>query len=106
MALAGVATFDDLDRLTIFADNLVPHVLRCDRVLVYDDALAAHIDGGSILPMDARECEIRAAAVHACELLAERLSIAPRALDTWLWNRGQGPPYKQRPRHRTRTVFY
>jgi hypothetical protein len=30
LALAGVAQFDDLDRLTIFADNLVPHVLRVD----------------------------------------------------------------------------
>ena len=36
LALAGVAEFDDLDRLTIFADNLVPHVLRVDGVLVYD----------------------------------------------------------------------
>ncbi len=26
LALAGVARFRDLDRLTIFADNLVPHV--------------------------------------------------------------------------------
>ncbi len=33
LALAGVAEFDDLDRLTIFADNLVPHVLRVDGVL-------------------------------------------------------------------------
>ena len=31
-------TFDDLDRLTIFADNLVPHVLRCDGVLVYEES--------------------------------------------------------------------
>ena len=37
LALAGVARFKDLDRLTIFADNLVPHVLRCDGVLRYDD---------------------------------------------------------------------
>ncbi|MFL5845070.1 MAG: queuosine salvage family protein [Solirubrobacteraceae bacterium] len=106
LALAGVAQFSDLDRLTIFADNLVPHVLRCDGVLHYDDALAAHIDSGALLPMDAREHEIRAAAVHACELLARRLGVAPRALDTWLWNRGQGEVYKNRPRHRTRTVFY
>ncbi len=84
----------DLDRLTIFADNLVPHVLRCDGVLVYDARLAAHIDGGALLPMDAREREIRAGAVHACELLAARLAVAPRALDTWLWNRGQGAEYK------------
>jgi hypothetical protein len=106
MALAGVELFRDLGTLTIFADNLVPHVLRTDGVLVYDDALAAHIDSGALLPMDAREREIRAATVHACELLAARLKVEPRAIDTWLWNRGQGDAYKQLPRHRTRTVFY
>ena len=106
MAMAGVATFDDLDRLTIFADNLVPHVLRCDGVLVYDEALAAHIDSDAVLPADDREREIRAAAVHACELLSARLGVPPRGLDMWLWNRGQGEEYKRRPRHRTRTVFY
>ena len=106
LALAGVAEFADLDRLTIFADNLVPHVLRCDGVLVYEESLAAHVDSGALLPMDAREREIRACAVHACELLAARLGVAPRALDTWLWNRGQDEAYKARLRHRTRTVFY
>jgi hypothetical protein len=106
LALAGLAQFADLDRLTIFADNLVPHVLRCDGVLRLHDDLAAHIDSGALLPMDEREHEIRACAVHACELLAQRLGIAPRSLDTWLWNRGQGDAYKARPRHRTRTVFY
>ncbi len=106
LALAGVTLFTDLDSLTIFADNLVPHVLRCDGLLAYGDELAAHIDSGTLLPMDEREREIRACAVHACELLAARLEIAPRALDTWLWNRGQDDAYKSRPRHRTRTVFY
>jgi hypothetical protein len=106
LALAGIARFGDLDRLTIFADNLVPHVLRCDGVLVYDDALAAHIDGGHLLPAGREEREIRACAVHACELLAQRTGVPPRVLDVWLWNRGQAPEYKARPRHRTRTVFY
>jgi putative queuosine salvage protein len=106
LALAGVAHFEDLDDLTIFADNLVPHVLRCDGVLVYDDALAARIDGGGLLPAGREEREIRAAAVHACELLAQRTGVPPRVLDVWLWNRGQAPEYKARPRHRTRTVFY
>ena len=46
LALAGMARFRDLDRLTIFADNLVPHVLRVDGVLVYDPRLAARIDAG------------------------------------------------------------
>jgi len=106
LALAAVAEFHDLDRLTIFADNLVPHVLRVDRVLVYDDALAAHIDSGELLPPGREEREIRACAVHACELIAAELDVAPRVLDMWLWNRGQGERYKARPRHRTRTVFY
>jgi hypothetical protein len=106
LALAGVASFEDLDRLTIFADNLVPHVLRVDGVLRYDAGLAARIDAGELLAPGAEEREIRACAVHACELIAARLGTPPRVLDTWLWNRGQAPEYKAIPRHRTRTVYY
>jgi Potential Queuosine, Q, salvage protein family len=106
LALAGVAEFDDLDRLTIFADNLVPHVLRVDGVLRYDERLAAHIDSGELLPPGEEEREIRACALHACELIAERTGTPPRVLDMWLWHRGQEPRYKAIPRHRTRTVFY
>jgi hypothetical protein len=106
LALAGVARFDDLDRLTIFADNLVPHVLRCDGVLQYDEALAAHIDSGRLLPAGPQEREIRACAVHACELIAARLGATAHELDHWLWNRGQEAAYKAIPRHRTRTVYY
>jgi len=106
LALAGVARFDDLHRLTIFADNLVPHVLRCDGVLRYDDALAAHIDAGRLLPAGRQEREIRGCAVHACELIAQRSGIAPHELDNWLWSRGQASAYKAIPRHRCRTVYY
>jgi hypothetical protein len=107
LALAGVAEFDDLDRLTIFADNLVPHVLRVDGVLRYDPDLAARIDAGDLLEAGSpEEVEIRACAVHAGELIAARLGVPPRTLDAWLWNRGQAPRYKARPRHRARSVFY
>jgi hypothetical protein len=106
LALAGVAEFSDLDRLTIFADNLVPHVLRVDGVLRYDPALAARIDAGELLPPGAEEREIRACAVHACGLLSQRLGMPARLLDTALWNRGQAPMYKSLPRHRTRSVYY
>jgi hypothetical protein len=106
LALAGVAEFGDLDRLTIFADNLVPHVLRVDGVLEYDPELSTRIDAGELLAPGEQEREIRACAVHACELIAPLLEVAPRVLDTWLWNRGQAPRYKAVPRHRTRTVFY
>jgi hypothetical protein len=42
----GLGRFDDMDRLTIFADNLVPHVLRIDEILDYQEDLADHIDRG------------------------------------------------------------
>jgi len=106
LALAGIAQFDDLDELTIFADNLVPHVLRVDGVLRYDPELAAHIDAGELLPQGRAEREIRACALHACEQLARRTGVPARLLDVRLWNRGQAPEYKAIPRHRTRSVYY
>lgn len=106
LELAGVAHFEDLDHLTIFADNLVPHVLRCEGVLVYERSLAARIDAGEVLPLGGAEREIRGCAVHACELTARRTGVPPRVLDNWLWSRGQAPEFKARPRHRCRCVFY
>ena len=106
LALAGAASFEDLDRLTIFADNLVPHVLRVDGVLRYDPELAAHIDSERLLPQGRAEQEIRACALQAVEQLAERTGTPPRELDILLWNRGQAPEYKAVPRHRTRSVYY
>jgi hypothetical protein len=107
LQLAGVADFPDIDRVTIFADNLVPHVLRLDGVLIYDDALAHAVDERHELPAGGElERELRATAVHACERLAERAGVPARTLDNWLWNRGQHPPYSSRPAHITKSVFY
>ena len=104
----GWGTFHDLGQLTIFADNLVPHVLRVDGVLRYEEGLGSRIDAGELIPAGSpEEVEIRAVALHAVELLAVRLpGVTPRDLDVYLWNRGQGAAYKAVPRHRTRTVFY
>ncbi len=108
LALAGVATFNDLEKLTIFADNLVPHVLRVDGVLSYDPTLLERINQEELIPAGSeQEKEIRACALHAVELLRTYLSgITSMQLDYLLWNRGQEPAYKAQPRHRTRTVFY
>ena len=108
----GWGAFRDLDRLTIFADNLVPHVLRVDGILRYEPDLARRIDTGELIPAGSpEEVEIRACALHAVELLAAELrraghSIRSMQLDYLLWNRGQQPSYKAIPRHRTRSVFY
>lgn len=107
LALAGVTSFADLDRLTAFADNVLPQVLRRDGVLELSPGLAARIDRGEPLPPGSREeRELRACAVHACELLAARLGLTPRELDNVLWTRGQDPAYATPPPHRTRTTFY
>ena len=107
LVLAGVAQFTDIDDLTVFADNLLPHVLRLDGVLVLHEDLAARIDRGELLPTGGpMETELRACAVHTCELLAQRLGVTPRLLDNWLWNRGRQAPYADRPAHLARTVFY
>jgi hypothetical protein len=111
--------FRDLDQLTLFADNLVPHVLRREGVLRYVPELAERIDRGERLARDcAEEIEIRAAAVQAVERMVEFLApetidgnvegtkVNARVLDYWLWFRGQRPSIKSHPRHRTRTTAY
>jgi hypothetical protein len=106
--LQGIATAGDVAALTLFADNLVPHVLRIDGVLEFDDGLVARIDRGELIEHDSpEEVEIRACAVHAVELLVaahERTSAT--AVDNALWHRGGEPRYKAHPRHRARTTAY
>lgn len=104
--------FDDLAQLTIFADNLVPHVLRVDKILIYADALCARIEAGNLIAAgSSEEIEIRACGLHAVELIKAALNesghaITSMALDFLLWHRGQQPASKSIARHRTRTIFY
>jgi hypothetical protein len=112
LSRAGVAAFDDLPALTLFADNLVPHVLRLDGVLGFAPELVARIDRGELIVHGSpEEVEIRACAVHAVELIvaaALAAGVNPTAaqIDEALWNRGQGTDYKSVPRHRSRTIAY
>jgi hypothetical protein len=106
--LQGIAPAHDLAELTLFADNLVPHVLRLDGVLAFAPELAARI--GREEPLEhgsPEEVEIRACALHAVELLvAAHGSTTATAVDNALWHRGAGPRYKAVPRHRARTTAY
>jgi hypothetical protein len=106
---AGVADLGEEERLTAFADNLVPHVLRLDRVLGLDPALEARIDAGELLVHGgAEEVELRACAVHGIELLSAATNgrCSPAEIDAALWNRGRGARYKAVPRPRSRTTAY
>ena len=104
--------FDDLDRLTLFADNLVPHLLHVEGVLQYDPELERRIDAGDLLVSGSpEEIEIRACAVEAVERLvgtlrAKETSVNPAGIGHLLWRTGQRPRYKSSPRHRCRSSYY
>ncbi len=108
----GWGRFDDLAELTLFADNLVPHVLRVDGLLQYEPALLDRINRQErLIAGSPEEIEIRACGLTAVELLTEALrsrgvTVLARDLDYFLWHRGQHRAYKALPRHRTRCVYY
>jgi hypothetical protein len=108
LARADLGRFGDLDHLTMFADNLLPHVLRVDGILDYDPTLLARIERGDLLEHgSSEEVEIRACALHAVELIvAARGDASAAEIDELLWNRGQQTAYKARPRHRARCTAY
>lgn len=109
LALSG---FRDMEGLTMFADNMVPHVLRYDGILEYDAALTAKIDSGDYLPAGSiEEIEIRAAAIHTVELIKQEMhkqgsGVTSVNIDHILWHRGYEPELYAKPRHRTLTTAY
>ncbi|MCS5635739.1 MAG: queuosine salvage family protein [Myxococcota bacterium] len=109
---SGFGHFEDLDELTLFADNLVPHVLRREGILVYRPDLLARINAEEEIALGSpEEVEIRAVAVHAVECLSRAMAergrpAPPRSLDGLLWHRGQSAHMKAEPRHRTRCAYY
>jgi hypothetical protein len=106
---SGAARFADLHRLTMFADNLVPHVLRLDGILTFEADLVARIDRQELIAHGSpEEVEIRACAVDAVEQIvaAAPVPITAAEVDQLLWQRGQLPRYKARPRHRARCTAY
>jgi len=108
LAFAGVAQFADLDRLTLFADNLIPHVLRLDGILRFEPSLVERIERGGLIEHDSpEEVEMRAGAIHVAELIAAaRPDLTARDVDQLLWTRGGGASYKAVPRPRSRSTAY
>jgi hypothetical protein len=93
----------------MFADNLVPHVLRLDSILAFAPDLVARIDGEELIEHGSpEEVEIRACAVQAVELIvaASPDQISAGQVDQLLWQRGQSSVYKASPRHRSRSTAY
>jgi hypothetical protein len=108
----GWGHFRDLEQLTAFADYKLPQVLRQLGILVYTAELTEKVDRRILLePGYPEEVEIRANTVWAVELIRQALKdqgrdVKATEIDWLLWTLGQDDQYRQRPYHRTVTIFY
>lgn len=111
-SLPGGTGFPDLDRLTAFADYIVPAALRVFGITRYSDELEAAIRDGRLIEAGSPwEVEIRAHTIYACDELARQINelrppelhvIVPQ-VDARLWVPFHRTHY---PHHLTRTTFY
>ncbi len=105
----GAPGLHGVERLTAYADYMLPRVLRHLGVLVYSSDLARRVDALEPLAEAERaEAELRVATVGACELLVDAgraagADFCAAQLDYWLWREGFGV---DAPHHRTVTTDY
>jgi len=104
----GRKLFSDIEHLTMFADNGVPHVFHIDGILEYTPALAERIARGDDIPSGSEEeIEMRACALHVVELLATQRGLSAMDVDHILWHRSvDDSRYHESPPHRTMSRFY
>ncbi|XP_043708144.1 queuosine salvage protein-like [Telopea speciosissima] len=107
----GYGEFNDIGAVTIFADYIVPAVLRNLGVLRYSSALASTIESNSEIGSGSEEeVELRACSVYAVEKMRELIEIKSGKkvlsveLDLWLWSFGVQCPSLQH--HRTLSIYY
>jgi hypothetical protein len=108
----GWGEFRDMDRITAFADYKVPQVLRHLGILVYAPDLARKVDQGVPLAAGGQEeVEIRANTIQAVEMIRQEMGRRGEErmafeIDWMLWNLGQGDRFRERPYHRTVSIYY
>ena len=112
VSLPGGLGVTDLDRLTAFADYIVPVGLRVLGIFRYSDALERAIAEGTLIGAGSPwEVELRAHTIYATALLTDEVNalrppelqvIVPQ-IDARFWV----PFHKtHHPHHLTRTIFY
>ncbi|MCX7822803.1 MAG: queuosine salvage family protein [Syntrophobacterales bacterium] len=111
----GLGKFDDIEVLTAFADYKLPQVLRALGIIEYSKNLSEIVDNRVMIGAGSEEeVEIRAATVQAVELLRRELDILTEKakptiaarVDQFLWHLGQEDPFRVKPYHLCRTIFY
>ena len=101
--------FNDIEKLTIFADYKLPQFLRALKVFEYSPELANIVDRYQIIESGSEmEVELRAMTIHAVEELkkATKGKFSAVQLDWWIWNSSFEAQYEEKPHHLTRSVFY
>jgi hypothetical protein len=109
---SGQFPITDVDKMTAFADYIVPVALRLLGILGYSPELEHAINTYAMVPRDSRqEVEIRAHCIYATALLCEEINklrpkdqqtIIPQ-IDARLWTHYHTTWW---PHHLTRTIMY
>jgi hypothetical protein len=109
---SGRFRLDDAEKMTAFADYIVPVGLRLLGITSYSPELENTINTHQLIPRDShREIEIRAHCLYATALLAEEVNkrrgpkeqvIIPQ-IDARLWTHYHTTSW---PHHLTRTIMY
>jgi hypothetical protein len=103
---------EDIDKMTAFADYIVPVGLRLLGITSYSPELEHAIDSYQMIPRDSRqEVEIRAHCIYATALLCEEVNnIRPKdqqiiipQIDARLWTHYHTTWW---PHHLTKTIMY
>lgn len=103
--------FHDINSITIFADYIVPAVLRELGILKYGSNLSCSIDSNSeIVPGSEEEVEIRACSIYAVEKMRDLIGkkfgkqLLSIDIDLWLWS--CGVQNMALSHHRTLSIYY
>src|ERR1700730_7525693 len=109
---SGKFRLDDAEKMTAFADYIVPVALRLLGITSYSPELENAINTHQLIPRDSRgEIEIRAHCLYATALLAEEINklrgpkeqvIIPQ-IDARLWTHYHTTSW---PHHLTQTIMY
>ncbi len=109
---SGKFRLDDPEKMTAFADYIVPVALRLMGITSYSKELEHAINSYQLIPRDSRwEIEIRAHCIYATALLREEVNklrapdaqvIIPR-IDARLWTHYHTTTW---PHHLTKTIMY
>ena len=112
LGAAGGFKLEDPQKMTAFADYIVPVALRLMGITSYSPELEHAINSYQLIPRDSRqEIEIRAHCLYATALLADEINklrapdqqvIIPQ-IDARLWTHYHTTPW---PHHLTRTIMY